>query len=383
MVDHSSLAFRLLLRSYGVDLAFTEMIHSKRYVECRHFRKRISDWKNSLPEDRPLIVQLNGNDAKTLIDAGGMIAKDNVSAIDLNLGCPQQIARRGNYGAHLLNKMARDELVNLLKEMVRHIPCPVTVKIRKLSTGNDQDTIELCRRFEGVGVSMITVHGRVLEQSKSFVGPADWEIIRRIKETVCIPVVANGGISSLRDVLACLRYTGADAVMSSEAILENPRLFLPAHDHDPDHQRQGEQSNYIEQQLGSARDFLRLCQRHPPPPAERKSHLLRMLFAFLHQPALLALRTRLLEANDPAALLLVLDELAHLLAPFSRPGGRGEAVAAGLDSGRGWYMRYRQADEAERTARMALPSGGLPYPTGLPFHVVVQPDRMAEVLRSL
>lgn len=144
-----------------------------------------------------------------------------VSACDLNLGCPQKIAKRGNYGAYLLPD--RKKVISVLDAMVRNLACPVTVKIRRLES--DEETISLCQEIESIGVSMITVHGRTVTSSKLYTGPVDWKIIKDIKSAVSIPIIANGGVSCFSDALDCLQETGADGVMSSEALLENPKLF--------------------------------------------------------------------------------------------------------------------------------------------------------------
>jgi tRNA-dihydrouridine synthase 1 len=103
------------------------------------------------------------------------------------------------------------------------VKVPVTVKIRILDT--EEETLELVQRLEAAGAYILTVHGRTKEMKKDLVGAADWDIIKKIKETLSIPVFANGGIFTFGDVERCLAYTQCDGVMSSEALLENPALF--------------------------------------------------------------------------------------------------------------------------------------------------------------
>lgn len=128
--------------------------------------------------------------------------------------------------------------------MSENLRCPITAKIRKLSNENDEETIKFCQEVEKCGVQMLTIHGRTIDSCNQYTGSADWNIIRRVKSLLTIPVIANGkisskvfrmwlfyhlmmlgGISSLDDVRRCLNETKADGVMSSEALLENPRLF--------------------------------------------------------------------------------------------------------------------------------------------------------------
>jgi tRNA-dihydrouridine synthase 1 len=236
MVDSSELAWRILVRKHGVDLAFSQMMHGRNFlVDPLNYRNDCIDWndyrttnndikleKQGKKLDNPLIVQLASDDPDILTKVGNILeTNQQVKAIDLNLGCPQKIAKRGNYGAYLLPN--KNLIINLLSNMVKNINCNITAKIRRLPS--DKDTIDLCKAIEDCGVSMLTIHGRTVESSKLFTGTVDWNIINKIKSNLTIPIIANGGISNRRDVLKCLEITGCDGVMSSEALLENPKLF--------------------------------------------------------------------------------------------------------------------------------------------------------------
>lgn len=196
-----------------------------------------------------------GNDPATLLGAAHELAKiPGIVAVDLNLGCPQGIARRGHYGAFLLEET--ELLVRIVWTLARgpnSVSCPVTCKIRILPTMDE--TLKLCHALVGAGCSLLTVHGRRRDQNKHTVGTCDWGAIKTIREVrksatsgskfhhshlfqrqldTCIhpyvqalpiPVFANGGIAEQGDVERCLAETGVAAVMSSEALLENPGLF--------------------------------------------------------------------------------------------------------------------------------------------------------------
>jgi len=233
MVDQSSIAWRIFVKMHAVDLAFSQMMHAKNFVNDKNYRADCVDWDDYRVSptnnmfhkyrddvdhydglelrgkqlDSPLIVQLAGDDPFVLVQAGKHL-QHNVSAIDLNLGCPQKIAKRGNYGAYLLSN--KELIMKLLKSMMKELSCPITAKIRVLA--NDADTIDLCQAIESCGVSMLTVHGREVTASKLFTGPVNWDIIRNIKSKLHIPVVANGGVSCYADALRCLEVTGADGV---------------------------------------------------------------------------------------------------------------------------------------------------------------------------
>ncbi|ETW29250.1 hypothetical protein PFFCH_03300 [Plasmodium falciparum FCH/4] len=218
MVDLSELPFRLLCRKYNCDLAFTPMLHSKNFVEHEKYRK---GYFKSCDMDKPVIAQFCGNDSKILLEAINFI-KDDVNAVDINLGCPQQIAKKGNYGAFLLHK--HDEVVNLISDITNNCVIPITCKIRKID--NDyQKTLNLCYDLQSRGIKMITVHGRTKEEKGINIKQCDYEIIRIIKERLNIPIIANGSIEHFEDIKKCLNYTKADAVMCAEILLEKPYFF--------------------------------------------------------------------------------------------------------------------------------------------------------------
>lgn len=171
MVDQSSLSWRLLVRKNGADLAFSQMIHAKNFVNDWRYRSHCIDWDNYTHTygseevesearrlDKNQIAQFAGDDPEYLVKAGKMI-QDQVVAIDLNLGCPQKIARKGNYGAYLLPKT--ELVVSLLTAMVQELDVPITAKLRVLPT--EYATLKMVEAVEKCGVQMITLHGRTAE----------------------------------------------------------------------------------------------------------------------------------------------------------------------------------------------------------------------------
>ena len=217
MVDASELPFRLLAREFGAELCYTPMLHSRLLVEQPGY---LETNFTTCAADRPLVAQLCGNDPATVLAAGRRL-QHAVDAIDLNLGCPQGIAKRGHYGAFLLDEP--DTIVAMVRALADGLSVPVTCKIRVLPTM--EATLALARAIEAAGASLLTVHGRLRTNMKQSISSTDWEAIRAIKAALTIPVLANGSMATLQDGLACLAYTGADGIMLSEALLENPGLF--------------------------------------------------------------------------------------------------------------------------------------------------------------
>ncbi|VDM15992.1 unnamed protein product [Hydatigera taeniaeformis] len=217
MVDHSELAWRMLSRKYGAHVTFTPMINIKQFMKDPKYRAKALEFSE---EDRPCIAQFCGNSPE-LFAASAKVVEKYCDGVDLNLGCPQGIARRGHYGSFL-----QDEW-ELIAAMVRTckstVSVPVSVKIRIFP--DVERTISYAKMLEAAGASLITVHGRTREQNGPRTGFADWLQIRAVKEGVNVPVIANGNIMCFEDIDECLKVTRADAVMSAESQLYNPTIF--------------------------------------------------------------------------------------------------------------------------------------------------------------
>ncbi|KAL6068782.1 tRNA-dihydrouridine(16/17) synthase [NAD(P)(+)]-like protein [Balamuthia mandrillaris] len=256
MVEASELPWRMLSRHYQAELCYTPMFHSKQFATVAAYR-RINF--STCPEDRPLIVQFCGNEPAVLLQAA-LHVQDSCDAVDLNFGCPQNIAKRGNYGAFLLeNWPLMEAMVSILH---KNLSVPVTCKIRLLPSL--EDTIEMAKRLEAAGCQMLCVHGRTKENKGRTATPADWDAIRTIKEALSIPVVANGSISVFDDIERCLAATGARGVMSAYANLLHPALFTG---------RPRDDSTSFE----AALLYLDLCEKYPTSAKIMKGHLHKLL----------------------------------------------------------------------------------------------------------
>lgn len=330
MVDQSELPFRLLARRYGAQLCYTPMLNAKTFVACSSFREEIL--AEECEQDRPLIAQLAGHDPDVLLEAARYV-EHMCDAIDLNLGCPQGIARRGRYGSFLLEE--EDVVVEIVRHLSAGLSVPVTCKIRLFRDDLDR-TLRLCRRLEAAGCAMLTVHGRTRFQNKQTVGSCNFSAIAAVKRAVNIPVVANGGIATIDDVHRCLQVTGADAVMSSEAALENPALFSGNRDLE---------GRYVDQ-TRLAREYLELAAQHLPStngqcPKCVKAHIFKMVFSGLQDNT--DLRDRASQALTICEYRAIVDELA---ARGWRQPRFHEASEYPRESS--WY--YRHQLEAERVA---------------------------------
>ncbi|KAK8139143.1 hypothetical protein PG984_002523 [Apiospora sp. TS-2023a] len=239
MVDQSEFAWRMLSRSFMTPaenaklLAYTPMFHARLFEETpkyreSHFQSTVSAEDPALhldgnpAFDRPLFVQFCANDPDHLL-AAARHAVPYCDAVDLNLGCPQGIARKGHYGAFLQED--QDLVFRLINNLHNNLPIPVTAKIRVLET--KKQTLAYAQNVLNAGASIITVHGRRREQKGHLTGVADWSFIRYLRENLPKDTVifANGNILQPGDIEKCLEATGADAVMSAEGNLSDPGIF--------------------------------------------------------------------------------------------------------------------------------------------------------------
>lgn len=252
MVDASELAWRMLARKYGAHVTFTPMINIKQFMKDETYRSKSIEFSE---KDRPCIAQFCG-DSPLLFAASAKLIEKYVDGIDLNLGCPQGIARRGHYGSYLQDEW---ELISaMIRECKAAVNLPVSAKIRIFSDVNR--TIEYAKMLVDAGATLLTVHGRTREQSGHKSGLADWEQIKAVKEAVSVPVIANGNIVSHENIAECLNATGADAVMSAEPHLYDPTIFST------------EEQNVFQ----IAKEYLEFVREFPCPMSFVRGHLFKI-----------------------------------------------------------------------------------------------------------
>ncbi len=214
----TNLPFRLLVKEAGAALVCSEMISSNGLVYKSEKTEQLLD---SLPDEKPLSVQIFGSDPDIMAEAAGIAAAKGADLIDINFGCSVKKVLKTGSGAALMRDPEKAKSV--ITAVRRAIKIPLTIKIRSGWHKSGEDALQIAAIAQASGVDAITVHPRTATQG--FGGYADWKIISDIKKKVFIPVIGNGDVVYPDDALRMLKETGCDAVMIGRAAIGHPLIF--------------------------------------------------------------------------------------------------------------------------------------------------------------
>ena len=222
MAGYSDRAMRLVCRKYGVEHSVSEMVSAKAVV---FNDKKTFALAKILPDEGPVSIQIFGSDPSVMAEAAAVLAHPTEGvrpiAIDINMGCPVNKIFSNGEGSAL---MKNPELINKITKAVSSaIDIPTTVKIRAGINQNSINAVECALAAEEGGASLLCIHGRTREQM--YGGLADREIIKQVKDSIKIPLIANGDIIDGRSALDMLRETGADGIAVGRGAVGNPFIF--------------------------------------------------------------------------------------------------------------------------------------------------------------
>ena len=220
MAGISNSAYRTIIKEMGAGLIVAEMVSDKAIT---YGNKKTIDMLYMTDFERPISQQIFGSDVDSFCKAAKYIEKNmKPDIIDINMGCPvPKVAVSAQAGSALLKNP--DKVYDIVKNVVDIVSIPVTVKIRSGWDSNHINAVEIAKVVEKAGASAITVHGRTRAQGYS--GKVDLDIIKKVKDSVSIPVIGNGDIKSCYDAKYMMDYTNCDAVMIGRGILGNPWLI--------------------------------------------------------------------------------------------------------------------------------------------------------------
>lgn len=220
LAGYTDLPFRSVVKKFGCDLTFSEMINVNAIAYNNQKTKKMME---KSPLEKPYFIQIAANNTQNAIKAVEMINEnDEIDGIDINLGCPVNKARRSGFGGVLLKDENKELLKEIVSAIVKTSKKPVSAKMR---LGFDEVVaVERAKMLQDLGIEFLTVHGRTVKQM--YKGSANYDEIKKVVEAVNIPVIANGDITDYEKAKFVLDYTGAVGVAIGRGAVGKPWIFL-------------------------------------------------------------------------------------------------------------------------------------------------------------
>ncbi len=219
MAGITNKTFRMICKKFGCALVVGEMVSDKAIIYENEKTKKLLEMDE---KERPISQQIFGSDKESFCIAAKKVYEYmNPDIIDINMGCPvPKIAIKSQAGSALLKNP--EKIFEIVKAVKESVPCPVTVKIRSGWDENSINCVQVAKICEKAGADAITLHART--RSQGYSGHSDWSLIKKVKESVSIPVIGNGDVITCYDAKKMLLETGCDLVMIGRGLLGNPWL---------------------------------------------------------------------------------------------------------------------------------------------------------------
>ena len=299
-------AFRRIVKEYGAGLLFAEMVSDKALMYDSEKTKKMLYMTE---EERPIAQQIFGSDKESFVIAAKKVYElMHPDIIDINMGCPvPKVAIKNQAGSALLKNP--EKIKEIVSRVVAAVDIPVTVKIRSGWDEEHINAVEVAKACESAGASAIAVHART--RSQGYSGHADWNIIKQVKESVSIPVIGNGDVTSCFLAKKMLDETGCDAVMIGRGLLGNPWLVRECVDYLRDGTLPKEVS-YKEKIAMMRRHYKLLCEDTNEVSAslEIRSHV---LYYLKGMPKSKEMKNKICQCKNAQEIFSILDEYEHYL----------------------------------------------------------------------
>jgi nifR3 family TIM-barrel protein len=248
MAGITNAPFRMVSKECGSALITSEEIDAIGIVHHTRTSEQIAEF---LPEERPLAMQLLGNNADTFVEAAELLQRRGADIIDINMGCPVPKITKTGKGSAMMQDVAGTAMV--LRALRRACQTPLTIKIRGGWDSQHLNAVEVARMAESEGVDAITVHPRT--RSQRFTGRAPWQIIRDVVEAVDIPVTGNGDVMSYSQARQMMDETGCASVMIGRGALGRPWVFNQDYEGWPADRQRAYQEQVIARHMDLIRSF--------------------------------------------------------------------------------------------------------------------------------
>ena len=220
MEDVTDISFRLMCKSFGADMVYTEFVSSDaliRSVNKTQQKLNVSD------DERPVAIQIYGKDVASMVEAARIVEEARPDILDINFGCPvKRVAGKGA-GAGMLQNIPK--MLEITKEVVKAVNIPVTVKTRLGWDADNRVIVDLAEQLQDCGIAALSIHGRT--RAQMYTGEADWTLIGAVKNNprMQIPIIGNGDVTSAEICKQRFEDYGVDAVMIGRASIGRPWIF--------------------------------------------------------------------------------------------------------------------------------------------------------------
>ena len=216
MAGYTNIAYRKIAKEHGASLVYSEMVSAKGLI---YENDKTLEYLNTIPFEHPLAIQIFGGDVEEMVKAARIVlSTHNADILDINMGCPVKKVLKQDAGSFLLKDP--DKVYEMVKRIVEISDIPVSVKIRAGWDHYSINCVEVAKKIEEAGASLIAIHGRT--KSDLYSGHVNLDYIKMVKDAVTIPVIGNGDIKTVDDAVRMIEYTGVDAIMVGRATLGNP-----------------------------------------------------------------------------------------------------------------------------------------------------------------
>ncbi|MBR9702889.1 tRNA dihydrouridine synthase DusB [Candidatus Woesearchaeota archaeon] len=257
----TDVAFRTLCKQYGAAMTCTEFVSSAALVRDnkKTFAMLVTD-----PGEKPVAVQIFGSSEAEVVDAA-LLVEEKFDVIDLNCGCPAHKVIKVGAGSAMLNNP--EKIGRFVNKIASAVSKPVTIKIRAGTDEKNINAVQVAKVAEDAGAAAVAVHGRTVKQAYS--GLADWNVIKKVKEAVNIPVIGNGDAFTPETFSERLEQSGVDAILVARGAIGNPFVFKQINDY----LKNGLYDN-VPEKISMFFDYLKLAEKYNIPFGQIKGHAL-------------------------------------------------------------------------------------------------------------
>jgi nifR3 family TIM-barrel protein len=294
MAGVTDVAFRALCKKYGAAMTCTEFLHS---TAINRKNKKTLEMLKTDPIENPKQIQLFGSSIEEVIKAAQFV-ENRFDIIDINCGCPAWKVIKTGAGSELMKEPK--QLGDLIKQLNKAVKIPITIKIRAGIDDNHINAIEIAKIAEKAGAAAIAIHARTQKQGYS--GKSNWELIKKVKQSIKIPVIGNGDVFTPEDFKEKLEFSGVDYILIARGAMGNPYIFKQI----DDYMKTGKYNHKDKLELFD--EYLKLAKKHKIEFSQIKSQAVNFTKGI---PKSAQLRQKLVTSKNLRDLISYIDEFKN------------------------------------------------------------------------